>query len=173
MTSNVKQTLTRRLAIFAGCALVIAPQAFAHKSQTVLTTVGWNPSRSMLEVMHRIHAHDAEVGLAQSLGVEAIDIRQAPSQAQLMLYVEKRFSLAGPTGRIALQPLGAEFESEAILLHQEARLTTPPPSLAVDDQILRDVFDTQTNLVNVKLDKRTRTLIFSGNDGVKQAKDLL
>ena len=31
----------------------------------------------------------------------------------------------------------------------------------------------QTNLVNVKLTQRTRTLIFAGTDGVKQAKDLL
>ena len=171
--SHAEQTLTRRLAIFAGCALAIAPQAFAHRSQSVLTTVSWNAARQMIEVMHRIHAHDAEVGLAQSVGVEAIDITQVQNQAQLMLYIEKHFSLAGPSGRIALQPLGAEFESEAILLYQEAKLAAAPPSLAVENQILRDVFDNQTNLVNVKLDKRTRTLIFSGNDGVKQAKDLL
>ena len=90
-----------------------------------------------------------------------------------MLYVEKHFSLSGPSGPIALSALGAEFQSEAIVLYREAKLKAPPPELAIDDQILRDVFDLQTNLVNVKLDKKTRTLIFSGKDGVKQARDLL
>ena len=167
------QMLTRRLLMAAGSALAIAPSAFAHRSQSVLTTVSWNPSRSMIEVMHRLHAHDAEVGLAQSVGASAIDITQVRNQAQLMLYIEGHFSLSGPAGKIALQPLGAEFESEAILLYQEAKLAAPPPERAIDNQIIRDGFDQQTNLVNVRLDKRTRTLIFSGKDGVKLAKDLL
>jgi hypothetical protein len=165
--------LTRRLAIAGACALAVAPPALAHRSQSVLTTMNWNAATSTLEVMHRIHAHDAEVGLAQSAGVDAIDITQVRNQALLMLYVEKHFSLAAPSGPITLSPVGAEFESEAILLYQEAKLKAPPAELSIDNRILRDVFDTQTNLVNVKLDKRTRTLIFAGRDGVKQAKDLL
>jgi hypothetical protein len=167
------RTLTRRLAIAGACALAAAPPALAHRSQSVLTTVSWNTATSTLEVMHRLHAHDAEVGLAQSAGVEAIDITQVRNQAQLMLYVEKHFSLAGPAGPIALEPLGAELESEAILLYQEAKLTAPPAELSIDNRILRDVFDGQTNLVNVRLAARTRTLIFADRDGVKLAKDLL
>jgi hypothetical protein len=166
--------LTRRLAIAGACVLVAAPPAFAHRSQSVLTTISWNAATSTLEVMHRIHAHDAEVGLMQTTGsAENVDITLARNQAQLMLYVENHFALKGPGGQIKLSPLGAEFQSEAIALYREAKLKAPPPELAIDDQILRDVFDGQTNLVNVKLDKRTRTLIFSGKDGVKQVKDLL
>ena len=166
--------LSRRLALAAACVLAAAPPAFAHRSQSVLTTVNWNAATSTLEVMHRIHAHDAEVGLMQSTGsTENVDITIVRNQAQLMLYVEKHFSLSGPEGPIALEPLGAEFQSEAIVLYQEAKLKAPPPELAVDNQILRDVFDGQTNLVNVKLGKRIRTLIFANKDGVKQAKDLL
>ena len=166
--------LTRRLAIAGACVLATAPPASAHRSQSVLTTVNWNAATSTLEVMHRIHAHDAEVGLMQTTGsTENVDITVARNQAQLMLYVEKHFSLRAPGGPIALSPLGAEFQSEAIVLYREAKLKGPPAELAIDDQILRDVFDGQTNLVNVKLDRKTRTLIFAGKDGVKQAKDLL
>jgi hypothetical protein len=35
------------------------------------------------------------------------------------------------------------------------------------------VFDQQTNLVNVKLAQKTRTLIFADKDGPKLARDLL
>jgi hypothetical protein len=169
-----QRLLTRRLAVAAACILATAPPASAHRSQSVLTTINWNSATATLEVMHRIHAHDAEVGLMQATGsTENVDITVTRNQAQLMLYVEKHFSLKGPAGPIVLSPLGAEFQSEAIVLYREAKLKGPPAELAIDDQILRDVFDQQTNLVNVKLDKRTRTLIFSGRDGVKQAKDLL
>src|SRR5262245_61453311 len=86
--------LTRRLVVAGGLGLAVAPPAMAHRSQSVLTTVTWNASATTLEVTHRMHAHDAEVGLAQSMGVESIDLTQSKNQAQLMLYVEKRFSLS-------------------------------------------------------------------------------
>ena len=168
--------LTRRLLVAGGFAAAVTPAAFAHRSQSVLTTVNWNATTSMIEVMHRLHAHDAEVGIAQSTGATAapdVDITQPRNQAQLVLYIEKHFSLKGPAGVIALEPVGAELESEAILVYREAKLAAPPAELTVDDQILRDVFDQQTNLVNVKLAQRTRTLIFAGRDGAKLAKDLL
>jgi hypothetical protein len=164
--------ITRRLAILA-CAFAVAPPALAHRSQSVVTTVIWNAETSKLEVMHRIHAHDAEVGLMQATGsAENVDITVTRNQAQLMLYVEEHFSLKGPQGLITLQPLGAEFQSEAIVLYQEAKLARAPTELTIENRILCDIFDQQTNLVNVRLDKRTRTLIFAGGDGVKQAKDL-
>jgi len=166
--------LTRRLAIAGACALAAAPPALAHRSQSVLTTVSWNPATSKLEVMHRIHAHDAEVGLMQATGsTKNVDITVLRNQAQLILYVETHFALKGPQGAITLEPLGAEFQSEAIVLYQEAKLAAPPAELTIDNRILRDIFDGQTNLVNVRLDKRTRTLIFAGQDGAKLAKDLL
>src|SRR5262249_30576479 len=146
--------LTRRLLIVSGAALAIAPAAFAHRSQSVLTLVNWNPSTSKIEVIHRMHAHDAEVGIAQATGATAapdVDITQAKNQAKLVLYIEKHFSMKGPGGVITLEPVGAELEAEAIVVYQEAKLAAPPAELMIDDQILRDVFDQQTNLVNVKL----------------------
>ena len=65
------------------------------------------------------------------------------------------------------------MQGEAVLMYQECKLTAPPRNLAIDNRILRDVFENQTNLVNVKLAQRTRTLLFSGSDGVKKAEGLL
>lgn len=169
--------ITRRVALLTGGACVagvaMAPEALAHRAQTVLTTVMWNAASSMLEVTHRLHAHDAELTLAATTGVQAVDITQVKNQAQLMLYIEKQFTLTDGAKPIALQPLGAEFEGEAILLYQECRLAAAPKNLAITNGILRDVFEGQTNLVNVRLAQRTRTLIFSGNDGAKRAEGLL
>lgn len=163
--------LTRRLAVLAGCALVVAPPALAHRSQTVLTTIVWNAAKSILEVTHRFHSADAEAWLAFA-GGKSTDITVVTNQAQLMLYVEDHFALLDGTKKIALQPLGAEFEGEAILLYQECKLAAPPRDLSIDNRILRDVFDGQANLVNVRLAQRTRTLIFAGQTGAQKAGDL-
>lgn len=168
--------ITRRLAVFAGCALAVAPAAFAHRSQTVLTTVLWNAASSMLEVTHRFHNADAEAWLSQQRqggGAETIDISIVRNQALMVLYVESHFALTDGGKAIGLQPLGAEVEGEALLIYQECKLAQPPKALAINNQIFRDVFEGQTNLVNVRLAQKTRTLIFSGGDGVKKAEGLL
>ena len=168
--------ITRRMAVLAGCALAVAPPALAHRSQTVLTTVMWNAAASTLEVTHRVHNADAEAWLAQlgtAGGASAVDITVVRNQAQMMLYIEQRFGLTDGGRKIALEPLGAEVEGEALLLYQTSKLAAPPKGLAIDNRILRDVFDGQTNLVNFRLAQRTRTLIFSGQDSVKKAEGLL
>ncbi len=163
--------LTRRLAVLAGCALALAPPALAHRSQTVLTTVTWNAEKSILEVTHRFHNADAEAWL-QFAGSQSTDITVVRNQAQLMLYVEDHFALFDGARKIALQPLGAEFEGEAILIYQECRLVAPPKDLSIDNRILRDVFEGQANLVNVRLSQRTRSLVFAGSEGRKKADGL-
>ncbi len=169
--------ITRRVAMLAGCSLgaglAFAPPALAHRAQSVLSTVMWNAGSSMLEVTHRFHAHDAELALQQTTGVVQVDITQVKNQAQLMLYIEAHFALMDGAQKIALRPLGAEFEGEALLMYQEIKLKAPPQKLSIDNRILRDVFEGQTNLVNVRLAQKTRTLIFSGKDGVKAAEGLL
>lgn len=165
---NLPVRLTRRLAVAGGLALAIAPPALAHRSQSVLSTITWNSAKSTLDVSHRLHLHDAAVGVAQQMGVEEADITQAKYQALLMRYIEKTFSLADGKTAIVLTPLAPEFLQDAILLHQEARRSAPPAELVIADQILCDVFDGQTNLVNVHSGQKTRTLIFAPKDGPKQ-----
>lgn len=169
--------MTRRMVVLSGCSagagLLLAPPALAHRSQTVFSTVMWNAASSMLEVTHRLHPHDAELALQQELKVGQVDITVVKNQAQLMLYIEDRFVLTDGGRKLTLEPVGAEFEGDTLVLYQQASLKAPPAKLAVDDRILRDVFEAQANLVNVRLAERTRTLLFSGNDGVKQADGLL
>jgi len=169
--------ITRRIALLAGCSfsagLMLAPPALAHRSQTVLSTVIWNAASSVLEVTHRLHPHDAELALQQTTRATQVDITVVKNQAALMLYIEERFVLTDGGRKLVLEPVGAEFEGDTLLLYQQSGLKTPPAKLAIDDRILRDVFEAQANLVNVRLTQRTRTFLFSGNDGVKQADGLL
>lgn len=175
--TQTRASMTRRMAITAGgvfgAGLIWAPQALAHRAQTVLSTVTWNVATSTLDVMHRLHGHDAEVCLALKAGVPQMDITVLRTQAQLMIYIEETFALTDGARRLELSPLGAEMQGEAILMFQECKLTAAPRNLAIENRILRDVFENQTNLVNVKLAQRTRTLLFSGNDGLKKAEGLL
>jgi hypothetical protein len=168
-----------RISRRTGLALALASlgwasPALAHRPQSVLTTLEWNPQARMLEAIHRIHGHDAEVALSFLIADRAgQDLSTPKGQAHLALYVERRFSVRVDDDALTFATIGAELAGEDIVLYQEARLAAAPEALEVDNRILRDVFEAQTNLVNVRMDKRTRTLIFSGRDGPKRARGLL
>jgi len=165
--------LSRRALVAAGLAPLLAAPAWAHRSKSVLTTVEWNASTSALEVIHRLHPHDAELALAASKGGGAVDLTEVKDQARLLLYMADMFKLTAEGKALQLDPVGVEVASLDALVYQEARLPAPPAELLVDDRIFRDVFDTQTNLVNIRVGKGVRTLIFAGRDGPKRARSLI
>lgn len=159
--------------IAVGAAGLIAPAAFAHRSQSVLSSLTWNAAASRLEVVHRFHTDDAEIGLARHAGMgDFLDLGLVRNQARLLVYLESHFAVDSPEGRIVLDPVGVDPRGMEIHAYQEAVLSAAPDVLTIENDILRDVFTSQTNLVNVRIAERTRTLIFSGRDRAKRVDNL-
>lgn len=159
--------------IAAGLAAALTPAAFAHRSQSVLSSLTWNAPASRLEVVHRFHTDDAEIGLARHAGMgDFLDLGLVRNQARLLVYLESHFAVESSEGRLALEPVGVEPRGMEIYAYQEAQLSSPPVDLTIENSILRDVFSDQTNLVNVRISQRTRTLIFSGRDRSKRVNNL-
>lgn len=173
MKAERSPRLSRRLILGAAGALALTPAAYAHRPLSVLSTIDWNPTTKTIEVIHRLHAHDVEVGIEEIGGGGVIDLSTVRGQAQLIVYLEPRFILTTPQGPVQLEIVGAELDGLEAIVYQEVRSDEPWAEVTVDDQILRDVFDRQTNLVNIHMGKATRTLIFAGKDGPKTARRLL
>ncbi len=164
----------RRALIASAGAAFLAPAAFAHRSKSVLSTVYWNSDNSALEVVHRLHSNDVEIGLMEARGEDApLDMLELSNQAKLLLYIENGFRVSDDAGEIELESVGVAVADSKIVAYQEAKRNGPSNSLTVANTLLRDVFDGQTNLVNVRMARRTRTLIFSGRVGAQVASGLL
>jgi hypothetical protein len=167
--------LTRRLVMVGGASLLAAPAAFAHRAQSCFTTIEWNAHASTLEVVHRLHGHDAEVALVQQAGAagDDVDITKVRNQARTAIYIEQRFKLKAGGAEIPLGVVGAEMQDDSVWLYREARMAAAPASLTIEDGILRDVFQNQSNMVNIRIGPRVHSLIFAGDDRVKTADGLL
>ena len=155
-------------AIAATAALCVAALAFAHRMPGSISTVKRSASGDVIEIIHRLHSHDAELGVAAVLGKGNISLEDLVGRAQLALYVEERFRIAdfvdGRVGdRLALELIGAELDGEFVLVYQEFAGDLPA-RLAIRDDILRDVFPEQVNHVNVALGGEVRSVTFSGDD---------
>ena len=145
-------------------ALAAAVSANAHRAPGSLTSVRWNAQSGKTEIVHRLHSHDAELGVGTIVGITDLSVLSLEGRAYIALYVEERFTIAGPDGRLNLDLIGAELAADHVLVYQEwpGRLTG---KIRVRDDILRDVFPAQVNQVNIDDGGTVRTLAFAGDDG--------
>jgi len=145
--------VTGRRGVLAGLAVLgLAPSlpARAHRSHTSQTTIGWNPRTAELEVVHRLHAHDAEVALGRLPGITTPDLAKPAHQARLALYVEQHFALAGADGTpLALTLVGAELEGMEVYVYQTSPMAAAPTALSVRMTVLHDSFPDQANRISV------------------------
>lgn len=133
-----------------------------------LSTIKTNPTSGSIEIIHRLHNHDAELGIITLLGDRTFTLETLVGRAQLALYVEDRFAIAGivdgnPGVPLALDLVGAELDGEFVLVYQEYHGQLPA-IVAVRDDILRDVFPDQVNHVNIAVGGEVRSLTFSEDD---------
>lgn len=148
--------------------LCIALPSIADRQPGSLSTVKTNAATGNVEIIHRLHNHDAELGIMAVLKDRSLTMDQLVGRAQLALYVEDRFTLAASDGDeigapLDLELLGAELDGEYVLVYQEFTGTFPA-TVAVRNDILRDVFPEQVNHVNIALGKGVRSLTFKDRD---------
>jgi len=154
--------------IVAAAALCIAALAYADRQPGSLSTIKIGKSSGNIEIIHRLHSHDAELGIMTALNDISLSIDHLEGQAQLALYVETKFAVAAiDEGRIgaplALNLLGAEVDGDYVLVYQEYSGTLPP-NVAVRNDILRDVFPEQINHVNIAVNQKVHSLTFKDKD---------
>lgn len=154
----------RRRGIAALAVALAALPTAAHRAPGSLSTVEWNPASGRTEIIHRLHSHDAELGVGQAVGIPALSVLTLEGRAHVALYVEERFLVEADSGRLELELVGAELAGDYLLVYQEwdGRL---PARLRLRDDILRDSFPDQVNQVNIDDDGAVRTLVFDGDTG--------
>jgi hypothetical protein len=155
--------------VLCSLALMVGALAHAHRMPEGLTTITPNANTGRVDIVHRLHVHDAELALAEVLQDAHLDLTLLEMQARFALYVEQKFKLANQSSKESLELLliGAELEGDYVIVYQES-LNALPFWLAVRNDVLRDVFPDQVNKVNILSDLGVRTLMFSGDDKWKE-----
>lgn len=152
--------------------LCLSLDVWAHRMPLGMTTVVYNPVTDSVEIVHRLHRHDAEQAMLQVIAEPGVDLMEVAVQARLALYVEAHFQIAAvvdgkPDRVLALELVGAELEGDYVLVYQELPGQLPS-EISVRNDILRDLFPAQVNRVNVTTDAGTRSLVFKQDDSWHQ-----
>jgi len=148
-------------------ASLLATAVHAHRLQTVLTTISWNPNTQLVEVIHQTHAHDVEYALFDMLESQN-GLENIRAQALASIELVKSFRLwDGAGNEISLSLVGAELEADYFYIYQEVDLDEVPPDLRIEHGMLRNNWPEMQNYLNVEYADSLKSLIFSGDDGRK------
>jgi hypothetical protein len=152
------------------CIIFVSLSIEAHRAPGVLTTIEWNKNIQRTEIIHRIHNHDAELGVAQIENLPLLSVNDAEGRARISLYVERNFTLLqnGKTQNIEL--IGAELVDDYIFIYQELAYELGK-DISIRNTILREIYPKQINQVNLFVERNIKTLQFGENDTILHIKN--
>lgn len=138
--------------------------AFAHQKKEAITEILFNTRSGNLEVMHRYLMHDAEHAVRVLVDPDADIIASEEARQAFARYATERFALLGDDGdTLKLQFVGQEVDGVFLWVYQEMPLPTELHTLGVIDNVLRELWPEQNNLVNIERDGNIQSLNFNGN----------
>jgi len=159
--------LSRRALVAAAAACLVARPAAAHRSKSGVTQVLFNPRTGMIEIMHRLYAHDCEHALEAITGAAADIRRDAGARDAVARRAAKAFSLGyrsgGEASAAPLAFVGSEIDGAYLWIYQETPIPGRRTDLVVSSGLLFDLYDDQQNLVNVHIGDRVVSLVFEGS----------
>jgi hypothetical protein len=140
----------------------------AHTQKAAVTRVVFNPRSGNIEFMHRFLVHDAEHAAGMLFGAGQDLLGSAESRELFSSYVLNRFAVVahyvnGDDEALDLQYVGSEVDGQYLWVYQEIPLDDDISGFDVVNLALRDVWEEQTNLVNIERDGRVYTLLFDGS----------
>ncbi|MFT7288969.1 MAG: hypothetical protein ACI87W_003094 [Halieaceae bacterium] len=132
--------------VIAALLLGLSTSVVAHRGHAVWTDISW--SGDGFEIVHRMHLVDA-ISINRFAG-GSLAIEEMRSLALVALYIEERFTVAGESGSIVLQTIGAEIEDDFLLVYQEWKTALPAAFPQVDNRVLLDVEPQSQAFVYIK-----------------------
>jgi len=144
-------------------AVSLSLPSWAHRAPGSLTTLKWNEASGRTEIVHRLHSHDAELGVAAILGASHFSIIDVQARAKAALYVESRFQIMMDNADLKPTLVGAELAGQYLFVYQELPQRLGG-SIKVRDDILRDAFPAQINQVNIVDGDIVHTLTFNADN---------
>lgn len=170
-------TVTRRLALIgvgaaSAATLLGAGPALAHRLARTETELRIDAD-GRVSVIHVYHLQDVQSALYKAGLIAGPDLSSLRARAQLANYTQGRFRLYECDAPVNLSIIGAEIEGGHVYVYQEGQLFLPSNTvdrarLTLDASMLRDLLVGQSNSVNVIRNGETRTIEFSGDDGIKE-----
>ena len=151
--------------------LLLLPFGKGHEFYVGLTEVEYNPAARTYEVSIKLFTDDLELAIQKSGGVNphlGTLKEHADADTLVFAYTSKHFNLSGGKGSaITLKPVGRETELDVTWIYLESAPTQPSNALVVINEMIMELYESQTHVVHVKQEGRisTELWLFTSSKG--------
>lgn len=128
-----------------------------HPFHVSVCDINHNSQQNLLEITVKIFADDLEVALSE-VNDNPVTLKSEDISKNIKSYIHSNFHLSVNNKPSSYQYLGWEQESDAVWVYMECHLTGTVKKLEVENAILTNVFEDQTNLVHLHSKGNTKSV---------------
>lgn len=157
--------------VFIVCLFLIpnARTTSAHKFHTSFTEMDDNEREHSLEITLRTFPDDLENILSKRAGKSVHLDDKKETGTQTLAYLQETFQLRDALGQLSkLAWVGMEVQVDAVWIYFEAKMPHGLEGMQLRNQFLCDLYEDQSNLVNVKDGNKKTSLTYARGDGFKE-----
>jgi hypothetical protein len=137
-----------------------------HPMHVSVTEIEMDEKDKRLEIMMRVFADDLETTLRDHLKQPEYDIAKqskAALDATMKEYLAPRFKIAVDNKPVQSKYLGYELEGDAFIFYIEVPGVKKLKTIQIQNNIIMEVFEDQSNLVHVTVRGTVRSLRLTKN----------
>lgn len=142
-------------------AIPLQLAAWVHPMHVSVTEIEMDEKEKRLEIMMRVFIDDLELTLRQNFKQPELDVLEPKVQTldELMQsYLKSRFLISLDGKSQVIKYLGHERDHEAFIFYIEVEKVKKWKSIQVQNSIITEIYDDQSNLVHVTLAETIRSL---------------
>lgn len=142
-------------------ALPMQLAAWVHPMHVSVTEIEMNDKEKRMEIMMRVFIDDLEVTLRRNFKQPELDVLEPKGQsldALMQSYLQPRLKVALDGKPQVIKYLGHERDHEAFVFYIEVEKVKKWKSIQVQNSIITEIYDDQSNLVHVTVAEMVRSL---------------
>jgi hypothetical protein len=148
--------------ILASFFLLSGFKSGAHEFYLSVTEIEYNNEKQSLQIITRVFIDDFEDVLNERYGAGLQLSEEAEEGAvaeNISKYLKQKLRLQVNGEELQLNYLGKEYDADQLILYIEVENVAPFKKIEVTNEILTDLFDDQKNVVHVKVNDKTKSLL--------------
>jgi hypothetical protein len=142
---------------------------FTHPLHVSVTEIEMDEKEKRLEIMMRVFMDDLEVTFRDHFKKPELDILKPKGSTvdeMMQAYLKSHFKIMLDGKPVVTQYLGHEQEGEAFIFYIEANNVRNWATITVQNDIITETHDDQSNLVHVTLGETVRSLRLTKNNPI-------
>jgi len=148
--------------ILASFFLLSAFKSGAHEFYLSVTEIEYNNEEQSLQIITRVFIDDFQNVLNERYDADIQLSQEAEEGAvteHISKYLDQKLRLKINGEELQLNYLGKEYDADQLVLYIEVENVAAFDEIEVTNEILTDLFDDQKNVVHVKVNNKTKSLL--------------